>query len=215
MAKRRERRLDQGRAAAEIGVSPSTYRSYEKNTQRPSVNVFPLLAKFLGLEMEEFLTLYATTVIFALRPALEKELALQKDSVAAAAPAEAPPVAPVSPVTDIMVVDAAPEPVVIDVIVEDTAPESVEPKEEGFTYVRDDDAPASPPSDTSEVVDDETFFEEESDDDDDDDDKEDDETADPDTWGEMATPSLSSQFSTFSTGLDGSSKKKKKKKKKK
>ncbi len=128
MAKRRERRLDQGRAAAEIGVSPSTYRSYEKNTQRPSVNVFPLLAKFLGLEMEEFLTLYATTVIFALRPALEKELALQKDSVATAAPTEAPPVAPVSAVTDIMVVDAAPEPVVIDVVVEDTAPEPIEPK---------------------------------------------------------------------------------------
>jgi transcriptional regulator with XRE-family HTH domain len=77
LAKRKQRRLDQGRAAAEIGVSPSTYRSYEKNTQRPSVNVFPLLSKFLGLEIEEFLPLYGATVIFALRPALERELALQ------------------------------------------------------------------------------------------------------------------------------------------
>ena len=75
LARRKQRRLDQGRAAAEIGVSPSTYRSYEKNTQRPSVNVFPSLAKFLGLEIEDFLPLYAATVIFALRPALEKELA--------------------------------------------------------------------------------------------------------------------------------------------
>jgi transcriptional regulator with XRE-family HTH domain len=75
LAKRKERRLDQGRASAEIGVSPSTYRSYERNTQRPSVNVFPSLAKFLGLDIEEFLPLYAATVIFALRPALEKELA--------------------------------------------------------------------------------------------------------------------------------------------
>lgn len=213
MAKRRERRLDQGRAAAEIGVSPSTYRSYEKNTQRPSVNVFPLLAKFLGLEMEEFLTLYATTVIFALRPALEKELALQKDIVAAGAPSEVLPEAPTDVVTDVVVVDAR-EPAVIDVVV-DAAPEPVETKEESVTYVRDDDAVASPPSDESEVVDDETFFEEESDNDDDDDDKEDDETSDPDTWGEMATPSISSQFSTFSTGFDGSAKKKKKKKKKK
>jgi transcriptional regulator with XRE-family HTH domain len=73
LARRKQRRLDQGRAAAEIGVSPSTYRSYEKNTQRPSVNVFPALSKFLGLEIEDFLPLYAATVIFALRPALERE----------------------------------------------------------------------------------------------------------------------------------------------
>jgi len=77
LARRKQRRLDQGRAAAEIGVSPSTYRSYEKNTQRPSVNVFPALSKFLGLEIEDFLPLYAATVIFALRPALERELAGQ------------------------------------------------------------------------------------------------------------------------------------------
>jgi transcriptional regulator with XRE-family HTH domain len=77
LARRKQRRLDQGRAAAEIGVSPSTYRSYEKNTQRPSVNVFPSLSKFLGLEIEDFLPLYAATVIFALRPALERELASQ------------------------------------------------------------------------------------------------------------------------------------------
>ena len=75
LARRKQRRLDQGRAASEIGVSPSTYRSYEKNTQRPSVNVFPALSKFLGLEIEDFLPLYAATVIFALRPALERELA--------------------------------------------------------------------------------------------------------------------------------------------
>jgi transcriptional regulator with XRE-family HTH domain len=65
LARRKQRRLDQGRAASEIGVSPSTYRSYEKNTQRPSVNVFPALSKFLGLEIEDFLPLYAATVIFA------------------------------------------------------------------------------------------------------------------------------------------------------
>jgi len=79
LARRKQRRLDQGRAAAEIGVSPSTYRSYEKNTQRPSVNVFPALSKFLGLEIEDFLPLYAATVIFALRPALERELASQSN----------------------------------------------------------------------------------------------------------------------------------------
>jgi transcriptional regulator with XRE-family HTH domain len=251
MAKRRERRLDQGRAAAEIGVSPSTYRSYEKNTQRPSVNVFPLLSKFLGLEMEEFLTLYATTVIFALRPALEKELALQGDVARADTSTNVQLEATVAVATiddedeedaldvamsddadekgggEVAMSDDADEEDTLDVAMSDDgvekgagevgALEVDDEKVERAIYTSEDATTPSPQSSAPEMVDDESFFEEESDvdvDDDDEMDKEDDETSDPDTWGEMATPALSSQFSSFPATSNSSPKKKKKKKKK-
>jgi transcriptional regulator with XRE-family HTH domain len=211
LAKRRERRLDQGRAAAEIGVSPSTYRSYEKNTQRPSVNVFPLLSQFLGLEIEEFLPLYASTVIFALRPALEKELAHQAGNAGADG-------------TTYVHQEAHDDARSPDDDTHEGATTGLEDeKEESFTYVRDDATIQSPPSDTLAKFDEESFFDEdevdevdevdEDDEDDEDDDEEEFETSDLDTGGEIAAPS-SSQFTSFSADFEKSSKKKKKKKKK-
>jgi len=57
-----------------VGMSRTTYSSYESDTQRPSVDVFPALARFLNVTTEELLVLYGTTVIAALRPLLEKVL---------------------------------------------------------------------------------------------------------------------------------------------
>lgn len=210
LAKRRERRLDQGRAAAEIGVSPSTYRSYEKNTQRPSVNVFPLLSQFLGLEIEEFLPLYASTVIFALRPALEKELALEGGTAGADG---------TTYVHQEAHDDARSQD---DDTYEGAATGLDDEKEDSFTYVRDDATIQSPPSDTLAKFDEEAFFVDDEDDEDEDededeegDDDDDYETSDVDTGGEVAAPSPSSQFSSFPTDFEKSSKKKKKKRKKK
>ena len=62
---------------ADIGGSSSTYRSYEENARCSSFNVVAPMAKFLGLEVGEFLSLFASVVIFALRPAPERELVPQ------------------------------------------------------------------------------------------------------------------------------------------
>ena len=76
-AKRQKLRIDKGQAADRIGMSRTTYSSYEQDRQRPSVDVFPSLAKFLEVSMEDFLILYGATAIVAVRPALEKVLLAQ------------------------------------------------------------------------------------------------------------------------------------------
>jgi len=50
--RRRELGLEKGRAADKIGMSRTTYSSYEQDAQRPSVDVFPALAGFLDVSME-------------------------------------------------------------------------------------------------------------------------------------------------------------------
>jgi transcriptional regulator with XRE-family HTH domain len=76
-AKRQKLRIDKGQAADRIGMSRTTYSSYEQDRQRPSVDVFPALAEFLGVGMEDFLLLYGATAIVAVRPALERVLVAQ------------------------------------------------------------------------------------------------------------------------------------------
>jgi transcriptional regulator with XRE-family HTH domain len=76
LGKRRlELGLEKGQAADKIGMSRTTYSSYERDTQRPSVDVFPALAEFLGVDMEYFLVLYGATCIASVRPSLERTLA--------------------------------------------------------------------------------------------------------------------------------------------
>lgn len=63
LARRVKLGLDKGRAASRIGMSRTTYGSYERDTQRPSIEVFPALIDFLGISLEEFLVLYGATCI--------------------------------------------------------------------------------------------------------------------------------------------------------
>lgn len=72
--KRSELGLEKGQAADKIGMSRTTYSSYEQDAQRPSVDVFPALAEFLSVSMEELLALYGATCVAAIRPALERLL---------------------------------------------------------------------------------------------------------------------------------------------
>ena len=72
--KRRELGLEKGQAADRIGMSRTTYSSYEQDAQRPSVDVFPALAEFLVISMEELLSLYGATCVAAVRPSLERVL---------------------------------------------------------------------------------------------------------------------------------------------
>jgi transcriptional regulator with XRE-family HTH domain len=78
-ARRMDLGLDQRDAGARIGMSRTTYSSYERDTQRPSVDVFPALAQFLDISTEELLTLYGATCVMSVRPSLER-LLLAKDS---------------------------------------------------------------------------------------------------------------------------------------
>jgi transcriptional regulator with XRE-family HTH domain len=73
--KREELGITRVQAAGEVGMSRTTYSSYERDTQRPSIGVFPALAAFLNVTIEELLTLYGATAIAVLRPTLEKVLA--------------------------------------------------------------------------------------------------------------------------------------------
>lgn len=70
--RRRELGIDQKDAAAQIGMSRTTFSSYERDLQRPSAEVLPPLAGFLDVTIEEMLTLYGATCIEALRPQLER-----------------------------------------------------------------------------------------------------------------------------------------------
>jgi transcriptional regulator with XRE-family HTH domain len=82
VARRDQLGLDKGRAADLIGMSRTTYGAYEANRQRPSVNVFPALAEFLDVAMEEFLDLYGATMILAARPALQRVMSMPADTAA-------------------------------------------------------------------------------------------------------------------------------------
>jgi transcriptional regulator with XRE-family HTH domain len=230
LARRKQRRLDQGRAASEIGVSPSTYRSYEKNTQRPSVNVFPALSKFLGLEIEDFLPLYAATVIFALRPALERELAsLSNGSTGdGARVGETEPVA-VSSAEEQLLQDYEEE--IIDEIPAGDEEESIgEPEENTVLSSADEqvfravDEPSTNGSFASEELEDVEEVDEDDEDDGDEDDGE--EEVEEDEIDEvllvsimaheevMAKPTIS-QYTSVPSNFEKSTKQKKKKKKNK
>jgi transcriptional regulator with XRE-family HTH domain len=74
-SRRKALNIDQARAAAIIGMSRTTFSSYERDLQRPSAEVLPSLAQFLDISLEDILTLYGGTCIAALRPALEQFLA--------------------------------------------------------------------------------------------------------------------------------------------
>jgi|ERR1700722_1420273 transcriptional regulator with XRE-family HTH domain len=65
--KRVELGLEKGQAAQRIGMSRTTYSSYEQDAQRPSVEVFPKIASFLDISMEEVLTLYGATCVVQAR----------------------------------------------------------------------------------------------------------------------------------------------------
>jgi transcriptional regulator with XRE-family HTH domain len=86
--KRLELGLDKGQAAEVIGMSRTTYSSYEQDSQRPSVDVFPALAEFLGISTEMLLTLYGATCIAAIRPSLERVASHQGASGEAAVSSE-------------------------------------------------------------------------------------------------------------------------------
>lgn len=97
LAQRREKLgLSRVQAADHIGMSRTTYSSYERDTQRPSVDVFPVLADFLDISMDDLLNLYGATSIAAVRPSLQQLLAERAnpstgtEPVASAPPAEEP-----------------------------------------------------------------------------------------------------------------------------
>lgn len=73
-ARRVDLGLDQREAAAQIGMSRTTFSSYEHDTQRPSADVLPALARFLDVSLEELLTLYGASAIAAIRLSLERVL---------------------------------------------------------------------------------------------------------------------------------------------
>jgi transcriptional regulator with XRE-family HTH domain len=62
--------LDQRDAATRIGMSRTTYSSYERDTQRPSVDVLPAIADFLEISVDEVLVLFGASAIAAARTAL-------------------------------------------------------------------------------------------------------------------------------------------------
>jgi transcriptional regulator with XRE-family HTH domain len=71
LAQRRlELSLEKGQAAKQIGMSRTTYSSYEQDAQRPSTEVFTALAEFLGISVEQFLPLYGATCIAQARVSL-------------------------------------------------------------------------------------------------------------------------------------------------
>jgi transcriptional regulator with XRE-family HTH domain len=79
VARREKLGLSRVEAAGKIGMSRTTYSSHERDSQRPSADVFPDLAEFLTVSIEEFLALYGATSIAAVRPSLERVL-LARDS---------------------------------------------------------------------------------------------------------------------------------------
>jgi transcriptional regulator with XRE-family HTH domain len=85
-SRRKSLNLDQARAAAIIGMSRTTFSSYERDLQRPSAEVLPSLAQFLDISLEDILTLYGGTCIQALRPSLERFLATQDGDVSVRTP---------------------------------------------------------------------------------------------------------------------------------
>jgi transcriptional regulator with XRE-family HTH domain len=84
-SRRKSLNIDQARAAAIIGMSRTTFSSYERDLQRPSAEVLTPLAGFLDVTIEEMLTLYGATCIEAIRSQLERLVTSSQD-VALAAP---------------------------------------------------------------------------------------------------------------------------------
>jgi transcriptional regulator with XRE-family HTH domain len=74
-SRRQNLSIDQTRAAALVGMSRTSYSSYERDLQRPSVEVLPGLADFLEISLDDVLILYGGTCIEAVRPSLEKFVA--------------------------------------------------------------------------------------------------------------------------------------------
>lgn len=64
--------LDQNEAAIQIGTSRTTYSAYERDAQRPSVDVLPAIAGFLGVSIDDVLALYGASAILTARTALER-----------------------------------------------------------------------------------------------------------------------------------------------
>ena len=89
LKRRQQLGLDKGQAADQIGMSRTTYSSYELDKQRPSADVFPALASFLQVSIEDFLPLYGATAVVAVRPALERVL-LEQQGAPTQVPASAP-----------------------------------------------------------------------------------------------------------------------------
>jgi transcriptional regulator with XRE-family HTH domain len=69
-ARRTELGLDQRDAAKRIDMSRTTYSSYERDTQRPSVDVLPAIAHFLEVSIDDILVLFGASAIAAARAAL-------------------------------------------------------------------------------------------------------------------------------------------------
>ena len=92
--RRKQLGIGMGEAAERIAMSRTTYSSYERDRQRPSVDVIPVLADFLNLSTDELLPLYGATSIAVLRPTLERYLADQsavaKDAASAVVSAISP-----------------------------------------------------------------------------------------------------------------------------
>ncbi len=75
--------LDQRDAATRIGMSRTTYSSYERDTQRPSVDVLPSIADFLEVSIDDVLSLYGASAIAAARTALGRLSASENASAGA------------------------------------------------------------------------------------------------------------------------------------
>ena len=80
-ARRRDTGLDLEAAAARLGVSRSTYSSYERGTRRPSPENLRAVAVFLDVTIDTVLDLYGATCVEQARRVL------QPDEVASAATA--------------------------------------------------------------------------------------------------------------------------------
>jgi transcriptional regulator with XRE-family HTH domain len=62
--------FDQREAATRIGMSRTTFSSYERDTQRPSVDVLPAIAGFLEISIDDVLVLFGASAVAAARTAL-------------------------------------------------------------------------------------------------------------------------------------------------
>jgi transcriptional regulator with XRE-family HTH domain len=134
VAKRLDLGLEKGQAAQRIGMSRTTYSSYEQDAQRPSVDVFSALADFLQISLEELLSLYGATCVVAARTALN---ALASHVDVAPAPSESDssmtvaisstPGVPESPIIESSLTDSGENPSEVALLTEEE-PVAVEPR---------------------------------------------------------------------------------------
>ena len=132
--RRRELGLEKGQAADKIGMSRTTYSSYEQDAQRPSVDVFPALAGFLDVSMEVLLTLYGATCVAAVRPTLEKILSSHHGDLNETTTLGEP-----TPVIDELAPSSSEEPIELTSVGPVDAPDNV--VTEGHSLVSDADIP--------------------------------------------------------------------------